>query len=360
MAKIDEFLKAMVANKGSDLHLVSTQPPKIRVHGDLTPLPVPPISPEEMRDILREIASDSKWAWYEENLDQDFAYEIPGVARFRVNYLNNQFGPAAVLRVIPTKILTIDDLHLPPVLREVCRYNRGLVLVTGPTGSGKSTTLAAMIDHINDTQCKHIITIEDPIEFVHPNKQCVIVQREIGSDTDSFGVALRGAMRADPDIILVGEMRDLETINLALTCAAMGMLVFGTLHTNNAPKTVDRIIDTFPAEQQPQIRAMLAQTLTGVISQLLCKTADGKGRVASHEILLYSDALPATIREGNIANIRSIIEQSSGRGMKTMDSDLMRLFNEGRITAAEAYMKATNKQDFESKLTKEDLMSLNG
>ncbi|MBQ9367634.1 MAG: type IV pilus twitching motility protein PilT [Victivallales bacterium] len=360
MAKIDEFLRTMIENKGSDLHLCSCQPPKIRVHGDLQALDVPPIPPEEMRDILKEICSESKWEWYEKNLDQDFAYEIPGLARFRVNYLNNHFGPAAVLRVIPTKILTIDDLHLPPILREVCCYNRGLVLVTGPTGSGKSTTLAAMIDYINDTQCKHIITIEDPIEFVHPNKKCVIVQREIGNDTDSFGVALRGAMRADPDIILVGEMRDLETINLALTCAAMGMLVFGTLHTNNAPKTIDRIIDTFPAEQQPQIRAMLAQTLTGVISQLLCKTADGKGRVASHEILLYSDALPATIREGNIANIRSIIEQSSGRGMKTMDSDLMRLLNEGRITAAEAYMKATNKQDFEARLTKEDLQSMNG
>ena len=360
MAKIDEFLLAMMERKGSDLHLCSTQPPKIRVHGDLEPLPVPAISSEEMYGILKEIASDGKWSWFEENLDQDFAYEIPGVARFRVNYLNNHFGPGAVLRIIPTRIQTIDELHLPPILREVCEYNRGLVLVTGPTGSGKSTTLAAMIDYINDNFCKHIITIEDPIEFVHANKQSVIVQREIGSDADSFGAALRGAMRADPDIILVGEMRDLETMNLALTCAAMGMLVFGTLHTNNAPKTVDRIIDTFPAEQQPQIRAMLSQTLTAVISQLLCKTADGHGRVATHEILLAHEALPSTIREGAIANIRSIIEQSSGRGMKTMDSDLMRLLNEGRITAAEAYMKATNKQDFEHRLSKDDLQTLRG
>lgn len=358
MAKIDEFLKTMIDKGGSDLHLCSTLPPKIRVHGELEPLPVPPLSKEDMRALMKEIAPESKWSWFEENLDQDFAYEIPNVARFRVNYLNNHFGPGAVLRIIPTRIKTIDELKLPAVLREVCKYNRGLVLVTGPTGSGKSTTLAAMIDYINDTQCKHIITIEDPIEFVHPNKQSVIVQREVGFDTDAFGVALRGAMRADPDIILVGEMRDLETMNLALTCAAMGMLVFGTLHTNNAPKTVDRIIDTFPAEQQPQIRAMLAQTLTSVISQLLCKTADGHGRIAAHEILLNHEALPATIREGAIANIRSIIEQSSGRGMKTMDSDLMRLLNEGKITAAEAYMKATNKQDFESKLTQSDMQSI--
>jgi twitching motility protein PilT len=353
MAKIDEFLRTMIENKGSDLHLCSCQPPKIRVHGDLQALDVPPISPEEMRDILKEICPDSKWEWYEKNLDQDFAYEIPGLARFRVNYLNNHFGPAAVLRVIPTKILTIDDLHLPPILREVCCYNRGLVLVTGPTGSGKSTTLAAMIDYINDTQCKHIITIEDPIEFVHPNKKSIIVQREVGSDTEAFGIALRGAMRADPDIILVGEMRDLETMNLALTCASMGMLVFATLHTNNAPKTVDRIIDTFPAEQQPQIRAMLAQSLKAVISQLLCRTVDGHGRIATHEILLYHEALPSTIRDGQIANIRSIIEQSSGRGMKTMDNDLMRLYREGRISATEAYMKATVKSDFEPLLAKE-------
>ena len=358
MAKIDEFLRDMVGKGGSDLHLCSTLPPKTRIHGELTPLDFPAISPEEMEDILHEIATDAKWDWYKENLDQDFAYEIPGLARFRVNYLFNHFGPGAILRIIPTRIKTIEELHLPPVLHEVCQYTRGLVLVTGPTGSGKSTTLAAMIDYINNTQARHIITIEDPIEFVHPNKKSVIAQREVGADTTAFSVALRGAMRADPDIILVGEMRDLETINLALTCASMGMLVFGTLHTNNAPKTVDRIIDTFPAEQQPQIRAMLSQSLASVVSQLLCRTADGKGRVAVHEILLRHEALPATIREGAIANIRSIIEQSSGRGMKTMDSELMALLKEGRISGMEAYMKATNKSDFESKLSAEDLKFL--
>lgn len=358
MAKIDAFLKAMVQLGGSDLHLCSTMQPKTRIHGDLTALDFPAISADEMLGIMEEIATQEKWQWFLENKDQDFAYEIPGLARFRVNFMNNHFGPGAVLRIIPTKIKTLDEMKLPGVLREVCQYNRGLVLVTGPTGSGKSTTLAAMMDYINDTQSKHIITIEDPIEFVHPNKKSVIVQREVGADTDSFGVALRGAMRADPDIILVGEMRDLETMNLALTCASMGMLVFGTLHTNNAPKTVDRIIDTFPSEQQPQIRAMLAQSLTAVISQLLCKTADGKGRIATHEILLNHEALPATIREGQISNIRSIIEQSSGRGMKTMDSDLMRIYNEGIISAAEAFMKATNKADFEHLLTADDLNSL--
>jgi twitching motility protein PilT len=230
--------------------------------------------------------------------------------------------------------------------------------VTGPTGSGKSTTLAAMMDYINTHWHKHIITIEDPIEFVHRNKKSVIVQREVGSDTDSFADALRGSMRADPDIILVGEMRDLETINLALTCAAMGMLVFATLHTNNAPKTVDRIIDAFPADEQPQIRAMLAQALQSVVSQLLCRTADNRGRVATHEILLWHEALPSTIREGQIPNIRSIIENNRGTGMKTMDSDLVRLIREGAITGLEAFMKASNKQEFEQYLSAEDLQQI--
>ena len=358
MPKIDEYLITMIDKGGSDLHLCSTLPPKIRVHGILEALPVPPIPADDMRELLHEICPENKWEWYLSNLDQDLAYEIPGKARFRVNFLFNHYGPGGVLRVIPTKILSIDQLKLPPVLREVCEYTRGLVLVTGPTGSGKSTTLASMIDYINDTQSKHIITIEDPIEFVHPNKKSVIVQREVGADTTAFGVALRGAMRADPDILLVGEMRDLETMALALTCATMGMLVFATLHTNNAPKTVDRIIDTFPAEQQPQIRAMLAQSLTAVVSQLLCRTKDGKGRIGSFEILLKHDGLPATIREGQIANIRSIIEQSSGRGMRSMDNDLMRLLKEGIITPMEAYMKSTNKQDFEPLLDAADRQSL--
>jgi len=352
MARIDDLLRKLIAHDGSDLHLCTGLPPKIRVHGRLEPLDEGPIDAETMTEILLGPCLADRWEVFQNNLDMDFAYELEGAARFRVNYMFNHFGPAAVMRLIPTNILSFDKLGLPDILREVCEYQRGLVLVTGPTGSGKSTTLAAMMDYINENFSKHVITIEDPIEFVHQNKKSIIVQREIRTDTQSFGAALRGAMRADPDIILVGEMRDLETISLALTCAAMGMLVFGTLHTNNAPKTVDRIIDAFPADDQPQIRAMLAQSLAGVVSQLLCRTKDGEGRCAALEILLQHDALPSTIREGQISNIRSIIEQSVGRGMRTMDSDLKRLLREGRITSLEAFMKATNKREFEELLDK--------
>ncbi|MCK5802310.1 MAG: PilT/PilU family type 4a pilus ATPase [Lentisphaeria bacterium] len=358
MPRINDFLMTMMEMGGSDLHLCTGLPPKVRVHGRLEPLNEPPIEEEEMLEILSEICPDDKWDWYRENLDQDFAHEIRNVARFRVNYMFNQFGSGAVLRVIPTDIQTIEDLKLPIVLQDVCRYPRGLVLVTGPTGSGKSTTLAAMIDYINCNFHRHIITIEDPIEFVHRNKESIIVQREVGSDTNSFANALKGAMRADPDIILVGEMRDLETIGLALSCAAMGLLVFGTLHTNNAPKTIHRVIDAFPADEQPQIRAMLAQSLKAVISQLLCRVPDGKGRIATHEILLDHEALASTIREGAISNIRSIIESGRGVGMKTMDGDLMGLLEEGRITPMEAFMKASNKQDFEKLLSVDDLDSI--
>ena len=357
-ARIDAFLRTMVEQQGSDLHLTSGQPPKIRVHGNLEPLSVPPISAEEMMGLLQECCPPVKWEWFLENKDMDYAYEVEGVARFRVNYLFNQFGPGAVLRQIPTKILTIEELGLPPVLREICGYGRGLVLVTGPTGSGKSTTLAAMIDFINSTQTKHIITIEDPIEFVHRNKKSVLEQREVGTDCRSFGEALRHAMRADPDIVLVGEMRDLETIRLALACSATGMLVFGTLHTNNAPKSVDRIIDSFPAEEQPQARAILSQNLVAVVSQLLCRKIDGKGRMVAMELLLKHPALPATIREGAISNIVSIIEQSAGIGMKTMDSDLMRLVRSKQISALEAYRKASVKAEFEHLLTPADLERL--
>jgi len=361
MAKINEFLRKMIEKGASDLHLCSSLPPKIRVHGQLEPLEgEPPIPADLMLQYMEEICPKPKWEWYLSNLDCDFAHEIRGLARFRVNYMNNHFGPGTVMRVIPTKILSIEDLKMPPILYDICQNERGLVLVTGPTGSGKSTTLAAMMDYINDHQDKHIITIEDPIEFVHPNKHSIIVQREIGTDADTFGSALHGAMRADPDIILVGEMRDQETIALALTCASMGMLVFGTLHTSNAPKTIDRVIDSFPSEQQPQIRAMLAQSLTAVISQLLCRTANGKGRIAALEILLKTEALPATIREGAIASIRSIIEQSSGMGMMSMDNCLRKLLMAGTITTLEAYMKSANKAEFEKLLTPEDLKAIRG
>ncbi len=349
MARIDEYLRAMLDADGSDLHLTIGSPPKIRASGAIRPLYETAVSADEMTALLREICPDDRWNDYLARQDLDFAYEIPGLARFRGSYLYNHWGKAAVFRQIPAEILSFDKLGLPDVLREVCAYNEGLVLVTGPTGSGKSTTLAAMIDHINENFQKHIITIEDPIEFVHPNKRSVIVHREVGSHTASFGNALRGAMRADPDIVLVGEMRDLETIKLALNCSSMGMLVIGTLHTNNAPKTVDRIIDAFPADEQAQIRVMLANSLACVVSQLLCKRVP-KGRIAVHEILLKHEALPNTIRTGRISDIRSIIESSSSRGMRLMDSSIKQCLEAGKISNEEAYMKASDKDAFANML----------
>jgi twitching motility protein PilT len=348
-AVMDRFLLYMIDKGGSDLHLLCNHVPKIRKSGDLVEIEGEEmLTPETMEPILKEICPDAKWEQFLETMDLDFAYEIEGVSRFRVNYMRSVDGMGSVMRTIPTKILTLEQLNLPDVFKDVCNQGPGLVLVTGPTGSGKSTTLAAMINFINETQSKHVITIEDPLEFVHPNKKCVIVQREVHDHTQSFNAALKGAMRADPDIILVGEMRDPETIGLALSCAAMGLMVFGTLHTNNAPKTIDRIIGAFPAKQQPQIRAMLAGTLRTIISQLLCKTTDGK-RCASHEILLFHPGLPGLIRAGQLNAIRGLIEGGRKQGMKSMDGDLMHLYKEGRISAEEAYMKAGDKvlfQDF--------------
>ncbi len=346
MAILDDYLSTMLKEGGSDLHLTVGLPPKIRAGGRLGPLDRPVIDTAAMEQTLQEVCPPDRWKHFLKNRDLDFAYEIAGLARFRANYLYNYYGQAAVFRQIPAKILTMEQLKCPDIFKEICAFRSGLVCVTGPTGSGKSTTMAAMIDYINDTYTKHIITMEDPIEFVHPNKKSIIVHREVGIHTESFENALMGAMRADPDIVLLGEMRELETIKLALGCASMGMLVFGTLHTNNAPKTIDRIIDAFPADQQPQIRTMLAQCLTGVVSQLLCRTSDGKGRVAVHEILLRNDALPNTIRKGQISNIRSIIEGSQAEGMCSMDGNLKRLMNDKRITPMEAYMKASDKKVF--------------
>lgn len=347
-AEIDRLLTKMLALDGSDLHLSVGMPPKVRTSGVMVAMEGEvPSTPESMQQLLQPICSEERWNTYLQKKDLDLAYEIPGLARFRGSFLYNHWGQAAVFRQIPAKILSFDDLKLPEILKEVCGYTEGMVLVTGPTGSGKSTTLAAMIDYINTHYTKHIITIEDPIEFVHPNKQSVIVHREVGEHSHSFANALKGAMRADPDIVLLGEMRELETIKLALSCASMGMLLFGTLHTNNAPKTVDRIIDAFPAEEQNQIRTMLASCLTGVVSQLLCKKQGG-GRVASHEILLSHEALPNCIRTGKISNIRGIIESSMNSGMTTMDATLQRLLNAGTISGEEAYMKASNKDQFKS------------
>ncbi len=354
MAAIDALLKTMLEKGGSDLHLTVGLPPKSRISGSLQPIGDQPIDAATMESLLKEICPEKRWADFLDRKDLDLAHEVAGLARFRGNYLYNHWGQAAVFRQIPAKILSFDDLKLPEALKKLCHLDQGLVVVTGPTGSGKSTTLAAMIDYINSTMAKHIITIEDPIEFVHPVKKSVIVHREVGEHTASFAAALKGAMRHDPDILLLGEMREMETIKLALGCASMGMLVFGTLHTNNAPKTVDRIINTFPAEEQNQVRVMLSSCLAGVVAQLLCKRIP-KGRCAVHEILLTHEALPNTIRSGQIANIKSIIESGGADGMVTMDNSLMARVRDGTIEAKEAYMKAAVKATFASLLKPGDL-----
>jgi twitching motility protein PilT len=354
MAAIDQLLRLMLEKGGSDLHLTVGLPPKARISGSLQTIAESPVDATTMEKLLKELVPQRRWQDFLERKDLDLAHEIPGFARFRGNYLYNHWGQAAVFRQIPAKILSFEDLKLPEALKKFCHLDQGLVVVTGPTGSGKSTTLAAMIDYINSHQCRHIITIEDPIEFVHPVKKSVIVHREVGEHTGSFAAALKGAMRHDPDILLLGEMREMETIKLALGCASMGMLVFGTLHTNNAPKTIDRIINTFPADEQNQVRVMLSSCLAGVVAQLLCKRVP-KGRCAVHEILLQHEALPNVIRSGQISNIKSIIESSGADGMVTMDNSLMARVKDNTIEAKEAYMKAANKATFAPLLKPGDL-----
>ncbi len=354
MAALDTLLRQMLDKGGSDLHLTVGLPPKIRTSGALVALNDKVVDAKTMESLLKEICPARRWTDFLERKDLDLAHEIPGLARFRANFLYNYWGQAAVFRQIPAKILSFEELKLPEALKKLCHLNEGLVVVTGPTGSGKSTTLAAMIDYINTNFSKHIITIEDPIEFVHPNKKSVIVHREVGEHTESFATALKGAMRHDPDILLLGEMREMETIQLALGCASMGMLVFGTLHTNNAAKTVDRIINTFPAEEQNQVRVMLSSCLAGVVSQLLCKRIPN-GRCAVHEILLTHEALPNTIRSGQIANIRAIIESGQADGMITMDNSLMARVKDRIIEPREAYMKAANKALFAPMIIPSDL-----
>jgi twitching motility protein PilT len=354
MAAIDSLLRTMLDQGGSDLHLTVGLPPKARISGSLRPIGEKPIDAAAMEALLKEICPEKRWADYLDRKDLDLAHEIPGIARFRANFLYNHWGQAAVLRQIPVKILSFDELKLPESIKKLCHLDQGLVVVTGPTGSGKSTTLAAMIDYINTNLAKHIITIEDPIEFVHSLKKSVIVHREVGEHTESFATALKGAMRHDPDILLLGEMRELETIKLALGCASMGMLVFGTLHTNSAPKTVDRIINAFPADEQNQVRIMLGSCLAGVVAQLLCRRVP-KGRCAVHEILLSHEALANTIRSGQIASIRSIIESGTADGMITMDNSLMARVKDGTVEPKEAYMKAANKALFATLLKPGDL-----
>jgi twitching motility protein PilT len=356
MARIDELFRYLQDHKGSDLHLAAGLEPRIRVHGALEPVAGwAVLSHFDLLDLLREIASDAQWEEYKASGDLDFAYGLEGLARFRANFLRQENGCGAVFRIIPETIVPLEDLNLPKAIESLAHLQQGLVLVTGPTGSGKSTTLAAIIDKINSTYQKHIVTIEDPVEFVHQNKRSVFSQREVGADTESFGAALRAAIRQDADVILVGEMRDLETISLAVTAAEMGALVFGTLHTNGAANTIDRLIDAFPAEEQAQIRTTLAESIAGVVSQLLLKTADGKGRCAVNEILLKTAGLPNIIREGNTPMIISIIQGGRAQGMQLMDDALMAFVEQGRITPHEAYMKAANKAKFEAMVKDEDV-----
>ena len=340
---ISDLLAFSVKNKASDLHLSAGLPPMIRVHGDIRKINVPALGHSEVHDMVYDIMSDGQRKVYEETLECDFSFEIPNLARFRVNAFNHQRGSGAVFRTIPSKILTLEQLNCPAIFKDIADTPRGLCLVTGPTGSGKSTTLAAMIDYINDKEFGHILTIEDPIEFLHTSKKSLINQREVGPHTLSFNNALRSALREDPDVILIGELRDLETIRLALTAAETGHMVFGTLHTSSAAKTIDRIIDVFPAAEKEMVRSMLSESLRAVISQTLCKTKDEQGRVAAHEIMIGTPAIRNLIREAKIPQMYSAIQTGQSVGMQTLDQNLQDLVRRNIISASEARSKAANK-----------------
>ncbi len=343
---ITELLAFVVKNKASDLHLSAGLPPMIRVHGDVRRINLPPMDHSAVHAMVYDIMNDAQRKQYEEVLECDFSFEIPGLSRFRVNAFNQQRGAAAVMRVVPSKVLTLEQLNAPKIFADLALRPRGLILVTGPTGSGKSTTLAGMVNHLNETEFGHILTIEDPIEFVHESKKCLINQREVGPHTLSFSNALRSALREDPDAILVGELRDLETIRLALTGAETGHLVFGTLHTSSAAKTIDRVVDVFPAAEKEMVRAMLSESLQAVISQTLLKTKDGSGRVAAHEIMIGTPAIRNLIRENKIAQMYSSIQTGHQFGMQTLDQCLQDLVRRNVISAGEARGKAANKDNF--------------
>lgn len=331
--EITDLLVATHKNKASDLHLSTRNPPIMRVHGDMLPLNIPPLEADGIKQMVYSIMTEQQRADYERELELDFSISFSETMRFRVNVFNTIYGPGAVFRTIPTKILSLEDLGAPDVFKKLCHLHKGMVLVTGPTGSGKSTTLAAMVDYINSHMNKHILTVEDPVEFVHVSKKSLINQREVGASTKSFAKALKSALREDPDVILVGEMRDLETIQLAMTAAETGHLVMGTLHTSSAAKTVDRIIDVFPADDKEMVRAMLSVSLEAVIAQTLVKKADGHGRVAAHEIMIGTPAIRNLIREAKVPQISSMIQMGTKLGMCTMRDSLNRLYEENRISA---------------------------
>jgi twitching motility protein PilT len=344
--EISELLAFSVKNKASDLHLSAGLPPMIRVHGDIRRINVPALNNQEVRAMVYDIMSDSQRKVYEAQLEIDFSFELRDVARFRVNAFNQERGAGAVFRTIPSVVLTLEQLEAPKIFKDIADTPRGIVVVTGPTGSGKSTTLAAMVDYVNEKEYGHILTIEDPIEFVHKSKKCLVNQREVGPHTHGFAEALRSALREDPDVILVGEMRDLETIRLALTAAETGHLVFGTLHTSSAAKTVDRIVDVFPAAEKEMVRSMLSESLRSVISQTLLKRKDGSGRVAVHEIMLGTPAIRNLIRENKVAQMYSSIQTGQSLGMQTLDQAMVELVKRNVIDSADARAIAVNKDMF--------------
>ncbi|WP_322521102.1 type IV pilus twitching motility protein PilT [Guyparkeria halophila] len=342
---IDSLLMFTVKNGASDLHLSAGEQPRVRIDGDIRKVNVPVMEHKDVHTMVYDIMNDRQRKEYEDNLEVDFSFELRGHARFRVNAFNQNRGASAVFRTIPSKVLTLEQLDTPKVFQDLCDYPNGIVLVTGPTGSGKSTTLAAMVDYINDHRNDHILTVEDPIEFVHDSKKCLVNQREVHRDTHSFNAALRSALREDPDVVLVGELRDLETIRLALTAAETGHLVFGTLHTNSAAKTIDRIIDVFPSAEKDMVRAMLSESLRAVISQTLLKKISG-GRVAAHEIMLGTPAIRNLIRENKVAQMYSAIQTGQAQGMQTLDQNLKQLVTRGVVSKELARGRAKNKDDF--------------
>src|SRR5213082_2289624 len=354
MAYLDQFLSVIVKHGGSDLHIGEGEPPKMRMHGDIMPIRGEPVSRDEAASMLSELCGPQKWEIFEKRGDLDFAYEMDAASRFRSNYFKQTNGYGAVFRLIPTKIATLEELGIPVVVKEFAHLRGGLVLVTGPTGSGKTTTQAALVDYINQNFSKHVVTIEEPIEFVHENKRSAITQREVPGDSSSFAAGLKAALREDTDIVLVGEMRDLETVSLALTASETGLLVFGTLHTNNARKTVDRMVDVFPADRQSQARAMLANSLRGVVAQLLLKRADRPGRIAVNEILIANPAVSAIIREGATQKLQDVIVSGRAQGMQFMDDAIWAQLQKRVVSPHEAFMKAIDKNRFKQHLPAEE------